>query len=176
MLIAYGYNGRMNEMRPISTTDAIPFEDWAHANEQKIRSLLPQLKTDEPLDRVFQSEFQGVFLRQLETTLELYCYDLETRSLSEIMSRIDVANPLHLQAPYSQATFLGAMFLNREPERIYLAGYGGGRLAMLFHHYFMHCKLDGSDIDPNMLDICRSFFGFVPDERCDFRTAIVLLA
>ena len=87
------------------------------------------------------------------------------------MSRIDLGNPLNLIGPYSQAVFLSAFWQEQQPKNIYIAGFGGGRLAMLFHHYFPNASIDGTDIDPNVLSVAKDYFGLGDDTLKGVNTA-----
>jgi len=41
----------------------------------------------------------------------------------------------------------------------------GGRLALLFHHYFATTVIDNVDIDPAVIPIATKYFGIIFDER-----------
>lgn len=133
--------------------------NWKEQNLSAILNRVSHLRDAEQVEKIIQGEEQGIFLRKLNDILEMYCFDNETQQLSNIMSRIDLTNPLNLIGPYSQAVFLSAFWQNEYPENIYIAGFGGGRLAMLYEHYFPHAKLYGSDFDPNVLLVANTYFG-----------------
>ena len=124
-----------------------------------INERLQALRDAESIEQVFPGELQGVFVRNVEQTLEMYCYDNDTQKLSSIMSRIDLENPLNLMGIYTQVMFLSSLWNERPPSSVYMAGFGGGRLAMLFHHYFEGIRIDGSDIDSNVITASQVFFG-----------------
>lgn len=153
------------------TNSDISIEDWQKANLERIRNRLAPILADDPYAKIIVSEFQGVFLHRKNNELRLYCFDLNERKLSEIMSRIDLTNPLRLVADYSQAVLLSAAWTDQQPSRIYIAGVGGGRLAMIYHHLFPKLNIDGSDIDPSMIKVCEDHFGLELDDRHDIRIA-----
>ena len=124
-----------------------------------INERLQALRDAESIEQVFPGELQGVFVRKVEQTLEMYCYDNDTQKLSSIMSRIDLENPLNLMGIYTQVMFLSSLWNEQPPSSVYMAGFGGGRLAMLFHHYFEGIRIDGSDIDSNVITASQVFFG-----------------
>lgn len=132
---------------------------WKEKNLSAISKRLSTLRDAEQVEKIIQGEEQGVFLRKLDDILEMYCFDKETQQLSNIMSRIDLTNPLNLIGPYSQAVFLSAFWQSQEPENIYIAGFGGGRLAMVYDHYFPAANIYGSDYDPNVLNVANTYFG-----------------
>lgn len=88
-------------------------------------------------------------------------------TLSGIMSRIDLDNPLDLLGIYTQAMMM-ALLWQPEPKRIYVLGFAGGRIPMLFHHYFPDAIIESTDIDELIPEIAKKYFGIVFDERQDF--------
>jgi len=140
-------------------------------NLELINQRLSALRNAESIEQVFPGELQGVFVRKVEQTLEMYCYDNETQKLSSIMSRIDLDNPLNLLGTYTQVMFLSAFWQSREPQSIYMAGFGGGRLAMLFDHYFDGIKIHGTDIDPNIIAASQVYFGLDQQMLSDITVA-----
>jgi spermidine synthase len=80
------------------------------------------------------------------------------------MSRLDLDHPLQLLAEYSQAAML-ALLWRPWPERICLLGLAGGRLSLLFYHYFPASTIDNVDVDPAVIPIATSYFGLTFDTR-----------
>lgn len=132
---------------------------WKSQNLSKIQSRLEPHLLSEKLETIIQGDIQGIFLHKENDVLAMYCYDNKSHQLSNIMSRIDLGNPLNLLGAYSQAVFLTGFWQEEPPESVYIAGFGGGRLAMLFNHYFSNMTLHGSDIDSNVLAVSRDYFG-----------------
>lgn len=137
----------------------IDVTNWKSSNLAAINLRLAPLRDADKIEEIIQGDIQGIFLHREEAQLKMYCYDNDTQKLSNIMSRIDLNNPLNLVGPYSQAVFLSAFWQNNTPSNIYIAGFGGGRLAMLFDHHFPDASIDGSDIDPNVLSVAHDYFG-----------------
>ena len=79
-------------------------------------------------------------------------------------AHLDLDNPLSLISPYLQAMLLGLAWQS-DPRRIYLAGLGGGRLALVLHHFFPAAVIDCAEIDPVVVDVAERFFGVRQDER-----------
>lgn len=77
---------------------------------------------------------------------------------SGFMSRIDLHDPLNLLSLYSQFALLSLLW-QESPQKVYTLGFGGGRIPCLLQHYFPACVFESSDIDPNVPDIARDFFG-----------------
>lgn len=146
-------------------------KQWQINNLHTIKTKLAALKKQEELAEIIFSEQQGIYLRRHETTIELYCFEEETKTLSGIMSRIDIDQPLNLIGTYSQAMLLSACWHATPPERAYIAGFGGGRLGMLLHHCFPEILVDGSDLDDKILSVAQDYFGIEYDDRYSIKAA-----
>lgn len=146
-------------------------EQWQAENLANIKGRLFHHLDDKNLAKIIPSEIQGVFVRITDDVMELYCYDPETRNLSDIMSRVSLHNPLDQIAAYSQVMFLSYIWCEISPEKIYIAGFGGGRLAMAFHHHNPIAQIDGSDFDPAILEVASSHFGIDYDHRYSVNAA-----
>ena len=140
-------------------------------NLSKILERLKPVREQPDLAKVIIGEFQGIFLRRIGNHLEMYCYDIACQKLSEVMSRVDVTAPLNLISPYAQTMMISAFWKPEAPKNVYIAGFGGGRLAINMQHHFENCRFDGSDIDPNMMRVAEDWFGFSPCERFDIIAA-----
>lgn len=145
--------------------------DKKHQGENlaRIRQKLEPAGNNPELATIIPSDVQGIFIRRLKQTLELYCYEPASRQLSDIMFRINLEDPLHLIGTYGQVMMLGAVWSDTPPSRVYVAGFGGGRLTMPLHHFFPDCLIDGSDFDPAILKAAETYFGIEYDKRHDVR-------
>jgi peptide deformylase len=92
--------------------------------------------------------------------------DLDTTEirLSGIMSRIDVRDPLVLLGIYTQAMMLSLVW-KTDPAKIYMLGFGGGRIPLIFYHYFPEVIIDGAELDPDVIEYATRYFGIRLDER-----------
>lgn len=112
----------------------------------------------------------GILLVKHGTQIRLYFADrspLERGGdvrLSGVMSRIDLDDPLNLLGVYTQAMMLALAWVPR-PRRVYMLGFGGGRVPMVLQHHLPDVVIDGSELDADVLDIARGYFGVVFDER-----------
>jgi len=88
----------------------------------------------------------------------------EDPTTQEIMSRIDITAPLNLLAIYTQATMLSLIWQS-EPSRVYVVGFGGGRIPMILHHYFPNVRIESADIEPAIAEIAEKYFGITFDDR-----------
>ncbi len=81
-----------------------------------------------------------------------------------LQSVFDLNNPLHLVSEYTQAMLLGLVWQN-QPQRIYIAGFGGGRIPLVLHHYLPETVIDCADIDPIAIEAATQCFGVQFDDR-----------
>ncbi len=105
-----------------------------------------------------------VVVSKTGSTLRLLLVEQTRPESGVVQSELDLEEPLRLTEGYTQAMMLGLLW-NQNPGRIYLAGLGGGRLALLLHHYLPQALLDCTDIDPAVVDVACRFFGLAPDNR-----------
>jgi spermidine synthase len=105
------------------------------------------------------------------TCLELHFYGGEvTDEEAEVVSDLDFARPLHLWAGFTQAMMLGLLW-KPQPWRVYVLGFGAGRVPMVLHHHFPQVRIDATDIDPHVPEVAARFFGIQPDERLNVAVA-----
>ena len=81
-----------------------------------------------------------------------------------LQSVFDLNNPLHLVSEYTQAMMLALVWQN-QPQRIYIAGFGGGRIPLVLHHYLPESTIDCADIDPIAIEAATQCFGVQFDSR-----------
>ena len=75
-----------------------------------------------------------------------------------LQSVFDFHNPLHLVSEYTQAMMLGLVWQN-QPQRIYIAGFGGGRIPLVLHYYLPETVIDCADVDPIAVEAATQCFG-----------------
>jgi len=98
------------------------------------------------------------------TRLRFWLVEQTNPSTGVIQSEIDVARPLALLEPYTQAMTLALLWQPR-PAAVYMAGLGGGRSPLALHHHFPGCVIDCTEIDPAVVGVARRFFGVEQDAR-----------
>src|SRR5215213_4973849 len=96
--------------------------------------------------------------------IQFYFVDPGSGALDGPMSRIEIDRPLRLLASYTQSAMLTLLW-NPAPTRVCLLGMAGGRLALLFYHYFATTLIDNVDIDPAVVPIATQYFGITFDSR-----------
>ncbi len=73
-------------------------------------------------------------------------------------------DPDHLELRYAQVAFVG-LALCEEPRHILVVGLGGGTLPAFLRKHYPSAAIDVAEIDPDVVDIAKKFFGFREDER-----------
>ncbi|MGB3266435.1 MAG: fused MFS/spermidine synthase [Microcoleus sp.] len=81
-----------------------------------------------------------------------------------LQSVLDLNNPLHLVSEYTQAMMLGLVWQN-QPQRIYIAGFGGGRIPLVLHHYLPKTVIECADVDPIAIEAATECFGVQLGDR-----------
>lgn len=73
-------------------------------------------------------------------------------------------DPAHLEMPYQRVALAG-LALCGEPRRILVVGLGGGVLPGFLHVHYPQAVIDAVEIDPQVVDVAKEFFGFREDAR-----------
>jgi spermidine synthase len=136
--------------------------DWLQENYAAINHRLRWLR-DQPTGILYQkrTKLHDILIHKAGTQIHFVYRDPIS---SEIMSRVDLQNPLNLLAPYTRGLILSLLWVS-EPQNVYVIGFGGGRLPMLLHHYFPKATIDSTDIEPVVAEIANKFFGIEFDSR-----------
>jgi spermidine synthase len=79
-------------------------------------------------------------------------------------SVVKVGDPNHLELPYVRAMLVSLAMVD-EPNRVLVIGLGGGTLPMFLRQHYPTLAIDVVDIDPDVVDVARKFFGFKEDDR-----------
>lgn len=114
-----------------------------------------------------ESLYNRMYIIKQDNQIQLYFRDKKSRDilkLSGIMSRIDLDNPLTLLGIYAPAMMLTLVW-KEHPKSVYVLGFGGGRIPMVFHHYFPSVMIDGTEVDPMVIDLSKKYFGIQKDDR-----------
>ncbi len=84
-------------------------------------------------------------------------------------SVVKPGDPDHLELPYARVALAG-LALCEEPRRILVVGLGGGSLPMFLRKHYPLAAIDVAEIDPDVVDVAKKYFGFREDERMHART------
>jgi len=77
-------------------------------------------------------------------------------------SIVKVGDPDHVECEYLQVMPV-ALVLVKEPKRVLIVGLGGGSLPSLLRKHYPRMTIDVVDIDPDVVDVAKKFFGFRGD-------------
>jgi spermidine synthase len=79
-----------------------------------------------------------------------------------LQSQVRMGHPLDLELPYTRMAMVGLAFVP-EPKRILIIGLGGGAMPMFLRTVLPKVHIDVVDIDPDVVDVARRYFGFRED-------------
>ena len=140
-------------------------KDWQVTNETAIRQRLHWLNELSPGLIFFEpSGPHFIAVEKVNSQLRLVLLEQVNFRSKLVQSCLDLDEPLYLVLPYSQAAMLGLAW-SREPQRIYMAGFGGGRIPLVLHHYFPETIIECTEIDPTLIEVATKYFGVELDER-----------
>ena len=74
-------------------------------------------------------------------------------------SVVKLGDPDYLALPYVRVALVG-LALSEEPRRFLVVGLGGGTLPMFLRKHYPDAMIDAVDIDPEVVDVAKNFFGF----------------
>lgn len=81
-----------------------------------------------------------------------------------VESAIDLKDPLRLRMGY-YPLMMAALAHRPEPGRVLFVGLGGGTLPMVLRHYYPKAQIDSIELDPEVAEVARKFFGLKEDAR-----------
>ena len=73
-------------------------------------------------------------------------------------------HPEYLGFAYTKVAFAG-LALAPEPSRMLVVGVGGGTMPRFLRRYYPNASIDAVDIDPEVVNVAREYFGYRDDER-----------
>ena len=79
-----------------------------------------------------------------------------------IQSALDTNQPDRLVLEYTR-TSMTALAAMPNPKRILIIGLGGGSMPMFLRRAYPETHIDVAELDPDVADVARRFFGFVED-------------
>ena len=79
-------------------------------------------------------------------------------------SVVKPGDPDHLELPYARVALAG-LALCEEPRRTLVVGLGGATLPTFLRKHYPNAAIDVAEIDPDVVDVAKKFFGFREDER-----------
>lgn len=139
--------------------------NWQDMNLAAIRQRLAWLQ-QQP-DGIILCKDSGVHyvvVRKDRSQIKLALVEKVNLHTDLLQSVFDFNNPLHLVSEYTQAMMLGLVWQS-QPQRIYIAGFGGGRIPLVLHHYLPESTIDCADVDPIAIEAATQCFGVKLDDR-----------
>lgn len=94
----------------------------------------------------------------------LRCLKFNVRSAKTQQSCMLVDDPQRLVFNYTKMLF-SSLLVNPNPERILIVGLGGGTMSNSLHQLFPSATITNVEIDPAVIKVARSYFGFFENER-----------
>ena len=79
-------------------------------------------------------------------------------------SVVKPGDPDHLELSYARVAMAG-LALCEGPRRILVVGLGGATLPTFLRKHYPSAAIDVAEIDPDVVDVSKKFFGFREDER-----------
>ncbi|OCQ94722.1 spermine synthase [Oscillatoriales cyanobacterium USR001] len=138
---------------------------WQDTNLKAIQQQLSWLVTQP--DGVIFCEPSGVHfvvVRKTQSLIKLSLVEKIDLTTDLVQSVLNLNNPLDLVSPYTQAMLLSLVW-KPQPQKIYIAGFGGGRIPLVLHHYFPETAIECADIEPTAITVAEKFFGIKLDNR-----------
>ena len=151
-------------------TLTVNVSEWQKKHRRQVMQKLAWLQ-DEPVDIVWErwSALHRILVCREGRSIRMYFaepHDTDQEpEMSGAMSAIKLSDPFDLSpTPYNQAMMLSLLW-QPKPRRIYFAGFAGGRVPLVFYHYFPRVVIESTDIDEAVGQLAEQFFGIEFDQR-----------
>ncbi len=121
--------------------------------------MVVQARADDVIYRT-QSEYNTIIVTEdAEGVRTLRFEDYGARQ-----SVVKPGDPDHLVLPYAKVVHVG-LAVPEDPKRVLIVGLGGGTIPQFLHHHFPEMAIDVVELDPAVVRVARSYFGFQPDQK-----------
>ncbi|WP_085298534.1 spermidine synthase [Cognaticolwellia mytili] len=94
----------------------------------------------------------------------LRCLKFNVKSAKTQQSCMLADDPQRLVFNYTKMLF-ASLLVNPNPERILIVGLGGGTMSNSLHQIFPDATITNVEIDPAVIKVARSYFGFFENEK-----------
>ncbi|MFS8119312.1 MAG: spermidine synthase, partial [Microcoleus sp.] len=140
-------------------------KDWQTINLANIQQRLGWVQ-QQPDGVIFckESGSQYVAVRKDKGQIKLCLIEKLNLHTDLLQSVLDFNNPLHLVSEYTQAMMLGLVWQN-QPNKVYIAGFGGARIPLVLHHYLPETVVECADVDAIAISAAVQCFGVQFDSR-----------
>jgi spermidine synthase len=79
-------------------------------------------------------------------------------------SVVKLGDPDYIELPYAKAMQVG-LAAAEDPKRVLIVGLGGGTIPQFLRQHFPELLIDVVELDPAVLRVARTYFGFQMDDR-----------
>jgi len=105
-----------------------------------------------------QSPYSNILVTEDEDGLRTLWFEKDGAR----QSVVKVGDPDHIDLPYARAMPVG-LALVEEPKRVLIVGLGGGTIPSFLHKHYPKTAIDVVDIDPDVVEVAKKYFGFRED-------------
>lgn len=77
-------------------------------------------------------------------------------------SVVKLGDPDHIELPYARVMTVG-LAVAPQPRRVLIVGLGGGTIPAFLHKHCPRTTIDVVDIDPDVVRVAKTYFGFQED-------------
>ena len=117
------------------------------------------------LGHAFEVLFEGESLyHHIRVTEENGYRHLSFDESRGTQSTMKVSDPIFLHYIYTRLAFTGLAFCG-QPNDVLFVGLGGGSMPKFLRHHYPEANMDIAEIDPQIVEVAKKFFGFVEDDR-----------
>lgn len=123
-----------------------------------VLALCPTARTDEKVLYEKKSPYNTVVVTEDDRGLRTLLF--EKGGIKQ--SVVKVGDPDHMELPYTRTMLVGLAFVE-QPKRMLIVGLGGGTIPQCLHKHYPKTTIDVVDIDPDVVEVAKKFFGFRED-------------
>jgi spermidine synthase len=96
---------------------------------------------------------------------ERYIIGNKRKTKDLLQGGIYIDKPEKLLFEYTQMSFIGLAFLDREPKQVLFIGLGAGSMPRYFHRYYPNVQIDIVEIDQDIHYVAKKYFHFKEKEN-----------
>jgi spermidine synthase len=119
---------------------------------------------------LYQTESLYQYIAVIEDTTKRERYIVNNKRGYE-QGGIGIAAPEKLLFEYTQMSFVGLAFLDREPKEALFVGLGAGSMPRYFHRFYPEAYSDVVEIDPDIVSVAKNYFYFREKENMKVHVA-----
>ena len=113
-----------------------------------------------------RSEYNTIYVSETDDGLRVMRFERD----GSRQTVVKLGDPDHLELPYAKVMPI-ALALVPQPKRALVIGLGGGTLPMLLRRRVPELQIDAVELDPGVVAIARSHFGFRDDAMLQVHVA-----